>query len=338
MTLTETATFTKKAFIVFGIITFLIIFAWSAWSYYKNYIYKPPPPPEPKPDLNFGILPKLKLSESSASATYVYNLSTETGSLPEDLPKLMKVYSIAPLSTDLLALERSKKLADSLDFTNGPAMLTTTRYQFSDENGGEFIVNLDTGNFKYSHNISSDSAHLLEDPDFEDENRLTENFKRFLAGKDLLKDQLKDGRVEVIYEKPSKSDSQFAIIYLWQQDIDKMPIVTSTFSQGLIKATANRFSDENTKFEKLDYIYWPIDVNNSATYPLITVDEAFKRLSDGKGSIIISPPTNIISIQKVYLAYYLSTEYQSFLQPVYVFEGKNFVAYIQAINEDQLEK
>jgi hypothetical protein len=43
-------------------------------------------------------------------------MDTDTGALPTDTPKLFKIYSVAQLATDLLALDRAKKLAKDLEF------------------------------------------------------------------------------------------------------------------------------------------------------------------------------------------------------------------------------
>lgn len=338
MTLTETAEFTKKSMIFVLIFLFLLVAAWGGYIYYKRFIYVPPPTPEILPDIFFGKLPALKISEASGSAgTYAFSLDTETGSLPVNTPKIIKVYPIASLGTDLLALERSKNLASKLGFIRGPEALSTTQYLFLDKHDGEMVVNLDTGNFKFTHRESTQSSELVKTDGFTDPQTLSRDFKNFLLTNELLKEQLKEGRTKVVYEKNSKDESSFATVFLWQDDVEKTPIVTEKFTEGLIKGIVNKSRDRDQRFLILDYTFWPIDLLSGHTYPIITPDEAYDKLQTQQAKIIVKPLNIRVSITKVYLGYYLSKEYQPFLQPVYVFEGDNFVAYVPAVKEDQIE-
>lgn len=341
MTLTETASFTKKA-LVFG--TVFLVFSgivFAGYQYWYNKIYLPNlPVKEEKPDNKFGALPKLKLPINSiSSSNYAYSLDTETGSLPGNIPKLVKVYPITPLSTDLLALDRAKALADKLDFKSGPEMLSSTQYRFMDQFGGEFLIDLDTGNFKYTHQESSESASLQTNSQFLEDDRLNADFKSFLAGKNLLKDHLQGGRTSTpLFEKALKNESTFATLSIWQNDVDKLPVITPLFKLGLIKAIITKSSDEIYRFRTLEYTYWPVDLESPSTYPIITPDEAFSLLKSGEASVLIEPPFSKASITRVYLGYFLSDEYLPYLQPVYVFEGNQFSAVVAAINPDLIQK
>lgn len=81
--------------------------------------------------------------------------------------------------------------------------------------------------------------------------------------------------------------------------------------------------------------FWEIDPNANASYPIITVEEAWKAITEDKGVISSVIPKNsnpflpyspvrveTILIDNIYLAYYETPKWQQFLQPIYVFEGK----------------
>lgn len=338
MTLTETAIFTKKALVFIVLFLFLIFASWGGYSYWYNFIYLPGIPPEIElPNNKFGILPKPNLPVSKVpSETLNYTLDTETGKLPA-APNLYKVYSIAQLATDLLALDRAKDLAVSLGFSKEPEMLTATEYRFLSEKGGALTINLDTGNFRFQRPIATESASLIQNREsFQNPNTVSLQFKNYLIQKNLLKDQLKDGKTKVEYN--TSQDKNVAEISLWEQDIDKTPIVTDTFNNGLIRSTVVNSGEEVRKYAALEYTYWPIDLNNFATYPIKNPDQAFKELQSGEGIVIVASKTRNVSITKVYLAYLLTQDYVPYLQPVYVFEGPDFTAYIPAITSDLLEK
>lgn len=342
MTLTETAQFTKKALLFSAIFSVVLIFAWSGYQYWYYQVYLPNQPVvEEKPDTLFGQLPRLFLKQNAAdSKAFNYKLDTDTGGLPDKIPKLYKVYSVAQLATDLLALDRAKSLAGLIGFNRGSQAVSATQYKFLDQNGGELSINLDTGNFSMSRPISTSSADIIESREqFQDSDRIAADFKNYLSGKNLLKESLRDGRVKVLYDR-SQGDPNKAIVNLWQMNVDETPIVTPTFHEGLVKGMVTNFREEPRRFVYLDYTYWPIDLQNSATYPIKTPEEAFTALQEGKALVPFSQAKagGFISITKVYLAYFLSSEFIPYLQPVYVFEGPEFIGYIQAVKEEVIEQ
>lgn len=139
------------------------------------------------------------------------------------------------------------------------------------------------------------------------------------------------------YNNPVKKDSTLVTVNLWQENIDDYPIVTPKFNEALIRGVGNNNRNSDRKYLLLDYIFWPIDKENFGTYPIKTAEEAYNELKGGDGYIAIEPRTSNASITKVYLAYYLSEEYSSYLLPVYVFEGQEFAAMVPAIKSEFVE-
>ena len=87
----------------------------------------------------------------------------------------------------------------------------------------------------------------------------------------------------------------------------------------------------------MNYTYYDVDLKTFGTYPIKTVSDAFKDLKVGKNTVLIKTPTSgQVSLRSIYLAYYQSENYTPYLQPVYVFEGENFAAYVVAIPNDYL--
>lgn len=342
MTLTEAADFTKKGMIV-SVITLIVGFtAWGAWHYYYNYIYLPGLPVVlEQPTVVFGPLPEIAFPESaSVSSNFSYKLDTETGALPTDTPRLFKVYSVAQLATDLLALDRAKSLAGSLDFNRTPQAISATQYKFiDDKSGGELIVDLDTGNFKFRRNAATGSGESYERiEEFIDEETQGITLRSYLSSKGLLKDQLRSGKTTALYNNPIKKDSTLVTVNLWQESIEDYPIVTPKFREGLIKAVGNNNRNGDHKYILLDYIFWPIDLENFGTYPIKKADAAFEELKSGSGFVAVEPRTSSASITKVYLAYYLAEEFSNYLQPVYVFEGPEFVGFVPAVADEYVSQ
>lgn len=336
MTLTDASALTKKVLIFSAIFFTIILFAWIGIWYYFAKVYVPPQVVE-KPTLAFDALPKLTIHKSADSSKFNYTPDTETGTFSGKFPYLFKVYSIAQLSTDLLALEKAKDLARTMGFKNNPELLNPTEYKFLSENGGDLTIKLGTGNFKMHRPIATESADLEDKEIFLNQEKTADTFKGYLGGKGLLDNLLKDGRAKVVYDK-SGSETSKAIVNLWQQDIDKIPIVTDTFTDALVNGMVTNYREEQKKFVRIDYTYWPIDLDHFATYPIKTVEQAYKDLETGNAMVPVSSKNLQVSITKVYLAYFLPEEYTPILQPVYVFEGPDFTAYIQAVKSDYIKK
>lgn len=86
---------------------------------------------------------------------------------------------------------------------------------------------------------------------------------------------------------------------------------------------------------RADFKHYAIDSSSKtpATYPIISIDEAFETLKSGEAYIASYEGLNQqILIDNIYLAYYLGTENQEYLMPIIVFEGQNgFFAYVSAL-------
>ncbi|MBI4040168.1 hypothetical protein HY389_02330 [Candidatus Daviesbacteria bacterium] len=330
MNLTQTAKLTKRGLIVLAALIFLGITGKVGYQIWYTNFYLPSLPPKIElPENKFGVLPPVNFPKSDLkSSNYTYSIDTATGGLPQT-PKLVKVYFLPQAGVSLLAPDRSKDLATKLGFSNGPQILSQTQYKFSDDSGGNLTIDLNTGNFSFERPIASASADLQNNT-LPDPPQLIANFKNYLQGKNLLPDGLKDGRSQVNYNGNSQSDAQTASVTLWPADIDKLPIITPA-QQGLITVTVTKARDETKKFVKLNYTYWPVDKTTSSTYSIKTAQRAFDELKTGSAYMIKQPPKNQVSISSVYLAYFESADYPIYLQPVFVFEGPDFMAIIPAV-------
>lgn len=322
MTLTQAATLTRRFILVFFILVFLgttTFVGYKIW--YARYLASLPPPEE-KPDQKFGVLPALDLPKSSVSSSnFSYSLDTETGSLPT-FPKVAKVFFMPKVQSSFLAPEKSAALAEKFNLKVPPEIISETKYQYKDKSRS-LLINLDTGDFFYKEEATPAAIPTLE----QDDNRLIDNFKNFLSGKISLYEEIKNGFAKVT----RNPDNKTAEINVWPQNIDERKIITPTFSGGLINASVAGQGSDLENYFSINYIFHPIDQTTFATYSIKSADVAFNELRSGQARVIIEPPKPQASITSVYLSYYQSENYQPFLQPVIVFEGVNFAAYVDAI-------
>ncbi len=336
MTLTETARLTKIIILMGAVLLVVSVSGWISFQFWYYRYYLPNKPPvEVPPETKFGILPKPIFPLTSVSSSnYSYSLDTETGELPKDIPKLAKVFFIPQLGTTLLAPNKARSLATSLGFEIGPETISPTIYKFKDKQGGDLTIDINSGNFSFNRAVATPSAKVTEIPD---EGNVIESFKGFLSNRTLLKPSLQNGQVRVSYDNFSIKESKSAQISLWPEDIEGLKIVTPSFQKGLIQATL-AWTGRDFDYTSLNYIFWEPDQQNSSTYLIKSADLAFSDLKGGKGHVIVEPKSARASISSVYLAYYEPYEYSQYLQPVYVFEGDDFIGYVPAVSDQYLEE
>lgn len=330
MTLTQTAILVKRGTIAFIILITLIISGMIGYNIWHQKYLSTLPAQEELPEEKFGKLPELSLPKGLVSSSnFSYSLDTTTGGLPK-MPTLIKVYFIPQAGVSLLAPEKSKQLAKSLGFNQQVESSLETTLRFKDNQESALTIDLTTGNFNFERKIATLSAESIKNP-LPNQSDLVKEFKSYLEAKNLLPEPLRSDRSKVIYDKTDATDSETAQVNLWPKDFDNLPIITSSFSQSLIKAEVNKSNKEVEKFQNLYYTYWPIDQTTYSTYKIKTAEQAFSDLKSGKGVVVLEPAKPQVSISKVYLGYFQGEIYTSYLQPIFVFEGPHFVALVPAI-------
>lgn len=343
MTLTQVAGFTQK-FIVFSIIAVILsiisFLGYRIW--YANYLANLPPVEE-KPEIKWGSLPSPEFPPSKATATnFSYTIDTQSGLLSlEKFPKISKVYFIPKGVTTFLAGQRATDIASKFGITTTPEILSETKYRFS-SNDKNITINLDTSNFLYQKDASA--AASTATPITNSTTQLAQDFKNFLSNKSLLNEEIREGPVKIGYYKfndkslipTDATEAQAIQISIWPKDMDKKSIVTPSNEKSLISAIFVKSALDLENYITLDYVYWPIDQTTFTTYPLKTAEEGFNDLRAGKGVVILAPNNSQASVTSIKLSYFQGDKYSPYLQPVYVFEGPSFIAYVAAISNQYL--
>ena len=328
MTLTQVAILTKRTIFIsillllIGTSTFVGFQIWQA-QYIKSI-----PKPEEKPDIKFGLLPKPDfLRPEVTSANFSYSLDTSTGSLPT-FPQTIKVYFIPKATITFSSNDKASALAQKLGIKSSPQIVSESIHQFQDSNK-ILTYHLDSGRFIFKKESTTTAFTLLED-----EGQLITQFRRLLSDLGIFNDSLKNSptRLKLLQETSA------AAILLWPKEIDKIPIVTSNFTDSLIEATSSGNFQTPENILALKYTFWPVDETSFATYPLKTASQALDDLKNAKGIIVIVPELPQVSITSVYLAYLESENYNPYLLPVVVFEGPSFVGYVNAIPDQYVNQ
>lgn len=343
MTLTQTAAIVRQIItisivaLILGITSFIGYRIWHA--YYLAHL----PPVEEKPDTKFGLLPPINFPKSKVSTSnFSYSLDTTTGGLPKvgidpGFEKIAKVYFVTQTFATFLSADRAGVLAANFGLTSSPEISSETRYKYTDQKK-ILTIELDSGNFSYKNEATISAKVSLDD-----DNKLVSDFEQILTTLGVMKDDLKTGRTKVILLRNAegvltptqlRSETAAAQISIWPSPIDKKSIFTADFDKALVNTIISGSAGKLENYLSLSFTYYPIDTSTFATYPIKGAELAFEDLKSGKGIVIAEPKSPQVSITSVYLGYFLSDDYSPYLQPIFIFEGPNFVAYTSAINEE----
>lgn len=341
MTLTQTATLVKRVIFFSAIAAILSIISFVGYSAAHKFYLSRLPEPEVRPDTKFGKLPPADFPQSLVpSSNFTYTLDTVTGNLPKldqdpGFEKIVKVYFVNKPVATLLSPERSAAFAAKFGITTPPQVLSELVYRYYQDDK-TITIDIDTQNFKYANVNVPPATELLPD-----ENSLISGFKGVLGSVGALKKEFEEGSAKVTFMKMengeivptnARSEARYAHISLWPKPIDNKVINFPKYNVSLISALVSQSSGRLDDYLSIEFTYWAIDTQTFATYPAKPIEVAFDELKSGQGTVITQPPISQVSITSISPGYYMSGNYKPYLQPVYIFEGPQFVAYISAID------
>lgn len=340
MTLTQTAILTKQIIAITAVALILGIVSFIGYKVWYAHYLSTLPPVEEKPDTKFGVLPLPDFPKTSVSSSnFSYSLDTTTGGLPKvgvdpGFEKLIKVYFVIKSYATFLSADKSQALAGKFAIFTAPQILSETSYRFKDREKS-LTVDLDSGNFTYINEATSAAIENLDD-----DNRLISDFKNTLNTLAGLPPELKEGRAEVILLKiegdkfvPTqlRTEAPAAQISLWPKSLDGKLIFTTDFNKAYLNATVVNSASSLENYLSLEFTHYQIDTSTFATYPTKSTEDAFHDLKTGRGVVIVEPKNPQVSITSVSLGYFLPENYGPYIQPIFVFEGPQFVAYVPAV-------
>lgn len=246
---------------------------------------------------------------------------------------------------NLLAYDAAQAVATRLDFIGMSKKLSETEYRWdsSDPIPSSLTINIITGAFVLDKRWQDDSSYTTPTIYYTD-SQAVDRMHNLLSRVELLPEDIKEGVPTIQYLKADKdqivsavslSQAHFVQVNLYRAPVDGIEVVYPSSKLGLITAVLALQREDARQFVNLSYNYFPVDIERSASYPLIGVAEAWQRLQKGGGFIAgVKPNTTNVTIRDITLRYYDSDTPQQFLQPVYVFTGDpDFVAYIPAISD-----
>jgi len=347
--LTVSAYYTRRTINYAIIVVIVFIILKIIWTITVNVWIASHPPPPPPPNMAYGKLPLVSFSNSCKNYDLTFKLETISGNFPESSPSA-RIYFMPILSANLLSLERADEKAKKMGFTLPPNSLSKEGYQWFDELNPlrSLRVNIVTGNLKLSYDYTKDLS-LLQNKNLPLSENAIEEAKNTLDNYELLNDDLRNGEINVtnyklinnvLQEVGGVAEADFVKVQFLRSKVNDFSVLTPGSNEAPASVTFSGSNDTIKRVIELKYNYQLIDQGNFATYLIKTPQTAFEELKKRKGCIADQGTLNGKEriIRNIYVAYYDSLILQTYLQPIYVFEGdKGFRAYTNAVNDEWLE-
>ena len=342
--LTQSSVIARKIirFIIYGLV-FIIVARFTILTGIRIFRFFFPEPP-PAPEVCFGKLTQLPFPENLAKTeNLVFTLETADGQLPE-FSDQSRVYFMTKAAPNIQGLEFAKQKSVSLGFSPEGRELVETVFLFQNRSSPSTLtMNIVNGIFSISYDLRANPQALNEIPPAADTG--TSQVRSFLARAGLLVDDL-SGPVEHGFIKIeegrfvtalSQSDGKITKINLFRKSYEDLPSVTMDPDEANVWFMISGSQDRADQFIAAEYHYYPIDEEQSCTYPIKSSGETWEELTGGNGYVVSHRDEDRIdiTIRNVYLAYLDAGQYTEFFQPVVVFEGDNdFAAYVPAVTSE----
>ncbi len=340
--LTQSAITARKGvrWTIYGAILFLvgrIVFGIVAGVIATIFPKAPPPPTH-----LFGPLPKISFPENRADPSKLtYTLQTPEGGLSEFNLTQAKVFYMPKEQPNLFSVQEGLKKARPLGFTTSEQKITDTLYKFSHPNLPKILeINVVSNIFSLSYDLAADPTPIDAIPPFPEGAAST--VRSYLSGAQLLPEDL-TGPITHKYVKVeggklvpaiSQSEANLIEINLFRESYDDLPSLTSDVGEANVWFLVSGSTQSDRKILSGEFRYFPIDKEKYSTYKIRTSQEAWNDLVAGKAFIAKSPSEGNVVIRRVYLAYYDPETPSEFFQPVVVFEGDDFTAYVPAVTKE----
>ena len=349
-TLSDASTDTKKILTALGIIigsALTLFFLIRIVLFVKEMFY---PTPLPNPTVSFGKLQPQVFPINVTDKILNYSINTLTGGLPQS-PNQAKVYVMQTIQPDLLAVNKFEQKATAIDFTPGYTTVSDKVFEWkSSKRYGEIDKRIRTNIVNGSFTITSDYINdkdVLSSKNLPTQTKATSRAQEMLQNMLMIPDDIDLSKNKTnlffiykgsLFTASSLSNAQIIEVNFYQKDINKLPIYyEKPFSSNISILIAGGSWRE--QIVGTNYMHQAVS-DQSSTYPIKSSGQAFEDLKKGNAYIAsyFGNSANI-NISDVFLAYYIGTNPQDFLMPIYVFKGDDgFTAYVPTITDEWINK
>lgn len=306
------------------------------------------PPPPPPPTVGFGVLPAPIFPSESEARPAKYKLETPTGGTPE-FGDRAKVFLMPVAASSLLSDEQAKNIAKAYGFTSDPEVLDSRTYRWNRSEPLITTFELDIRNHTFSYTTNYQShPELLLNVNLPSSFDAVQRVKSFLSTAQLLPSDIATASGEItplkslggeLTEAASISDAEFVQVDIFRGPVDQeMQMYSPEGYRGTVSAVISGSLTGQSAVVAMDFYHHQVDYDQVHTYPIKTAKEAWQLLQAGQGYVVDPGEADEAVVRSIKLGYYDSFEEQSYLQPIYVFEGDGgFLGYVPAVDSRYLQ-
>lgn len=315
-------------------------------------------PAVPQIEINplFGSIKAPVFEEAKAHKKYKFVLDTIDGTYPETTASAAVYFIPEPKST-LAYLTKIDNLAKSFNFDTATVQPQTVNDQWVkyEDYSRVLEINIVTLHFKYYYKFGPELQSLIEaTPEAKFillENQFLEKARQEMTQREAYPEYLATGTNNPVYQIYDSSSNKF--VPYREEDLTPQAVRIDFFraDEALNILTPEYFNSPNyvilaplgysPEIVEMQYASFDKMTEEPGVYPLLSSEEAFLKLKQGKAAVVsVSEPVEEpIKIKEIQLGYYDPQTYQPYFQPVFVFLGSNnFIAYLPAIKDEYLLK
>lgn len=357
MTLTEVSYYTRK-FAPVGIIAGLVILIFVfGFRLLLLYLEIQSTAPKPVTDANpvatdqiFGPIKRPLITDAKPSSNYTWVLDTLDGTPNvEEATSAANVYFIPQQTATFGFLAKIYAMAKAVGIdTDIIQHQLQDKTAIFDDGVRKMSIDIRTFNFTYDYKVTdADNVDTVVDPNLD--STVVSDATAFLTKIGRYPTPLSLGDKNVIYMRldptsrevatlNSPAGSNMAEVDFYPEDIDGLPVVTSTYYNSPNYVLFLTGGGENRPI-RARISFFEMSPDQVGLYPLRSAQQAWDDLQKGKGMVVSAGAAGgEVKIQKVFMAYYEPDTYQEYVQPMYVFLGEHRVAaYVPAIADEALQ-
>jgi len=290
--------------------------------------------------------PKFASTLVASSEGINFTLDNPEGS-PIEASKAAVVYYVPPTSGKIMNKTKAESMAAFSRFG-----FDKTMEKIIDKQNNKYIfsyslrkleIDLTNFNFTYKYEMKKDPELLTKVrmiPESDIKNKAIE----FLKSMGKYAEELAQGKINVIYINYDQSTDTSTIVKRPQEaNLVEVDFFRADFGDTSV-ATPTFFNSQNYVMfipEEIDYklvgaqvIFFEKSNDLTGIYALKTGEEAWQDLVAGNGYVVYNEGNKKkVIIRKMELRYYDPDVYQQTIQPIFVFLGDNFAAYVPALSE-----
>ena len=321
------------------------------------------------PNVAFGLLPAPRLQPAQVtSATATVQLDLVAGEMPQSTASA-SVFKVATPNLTLSAQDRARQRGDSLGFSNAPDDSDPVTFSWSDAwrqldidlSSQTFNLSTDLPKVDFSRRTNFTSISDLVRPVGQYAQRLF-NYEDINFQQPIIRFVNPAGDGVLPQNDEAVATTNFAQVSFLRNKIGETPIYDGNGKRGpinmvIIPSMVGQENSRTANTIKLDQIvqfsshYFPIDLNKSSIYPVISPNDAYTLLKSNIGRYLVSVEPTGIQQAKSFITgrvlfvslVYLEPDAQNmqYVQPMWMFEGRGttdvgeakWLAYVPAIDQ-----